>query len=397
MKLAPSRFVAESYFEFHSDKASTGITGTSKKLFSKYPGRPSAAQLAASWQGPTLTCAAAEEIEEKLEQLVFPQWIQQLRLGTNLALYGYGSKGQLLDRFVPRLREEAYHVFRVRTFDVPASAGVGPTNLLQVVQTILKNVFPSSDRLGRNTREAAEVLSVQLMREPEIKIALLVEMADAPSWRSADTWAALGKLAQLRHFCLLLTFEHVNSALLGDSRSWAALSLAWHNVTSLRPYGAELSILQGMGPQGADGGESKCQGAKFVLASLTRTARSVYRVLLEYQMGVAGDRMERASEGEEDGEADDAGDGNGHGGDSMGLSLVSWYQRCQEQFLVSNEVAFRTQLAEFIDHELVRATDGLGQHGNSFVASFEGAHLGELATFLASSNDKENDAEIRKL
>lgn len=333
----------------------------------------------------------AEAIEDRLETVLFPQWIQQLRLGINLALYGYGSKGPLLSRLVPVLQSEAYHVFWVKTFDTSTSAGTsgGASNLLNTVQTMLRSIFPDSDRQGKNVREAIDILSAHLRREADIKIALLVEMVDAPGWRSGDTWTGLGRLAKSQNIRLLFTFEHVNAALLGDDRFWAALSLAWHNVTSLRSYGSELSALQGTSSQGVDGSVSKLQGAKFVLASLTQTARSVYRVLLEYQMGVAGDRVEEASDEEENpsGDAEEYADGCG---DVVGLSLVAWYQRCQEQFLVSNEIAFRTQLAEFIDHELVRATDGLGQHGNFFVVPFEGAHLEELANFLVNND---NDGE----
>lgn len=393
MKLAANRFVAESYFEFHSDKASTGSIGTSKKLFSKYPGRPTAAQLAASLHGPMPNCMVAEAIEDKLETVLFPQWLQQLRLGINVALYGYGSKGHLLSRLVPVLREEAYHVFWVKTFDTSTSAGTsgGASNLLQTVQTILKNIFPYSDRLGRNLREAIDILSAHLGREADVKIILIVEMVDTPSWRSEDTWASLRRLAQLQNLCLVLTFEHVNAALLGNDRSWATLSLAWHNVTSLRPYGSELSALQSVGSQGVDGSESKCQGAKFVLSSLTQTARSVYRVLLEYQMSITSDRAEEASDGDEEPSGDAKEHGESHS-EVIGLSMVTWYQRCQEQFLVSNEIAFRTQLAEFIDHELVRATDGLGQYGNFFAAPFERTHLAELANFLAINGNDGEDA-----
>lgn len=46
---------------------------------------------------------------------------------------------------------------------------------------------------------------------------------------------------------------------------------------------------------------------------------------------------------------------------TLGISLKKLYQSCCEKFLVSSDMALRSQLTEFIDHKLIklkRSVDG---------------------------------------
>lgn len=418
MKLEASRFIAASYFDFGTERAKHGSIGTSKKLFSKYPGRPSASQLASALlQAPTslrdpLTAAengaggvksraALIATDDMFRTKLMSQWRMQLMAGSNLALYGYGSKALLLSLFIQE-HAQPWHVFRMRGYERGASLADLLTAALQVFDPAPGRTSSSGRRLGELSRRL-----VQMAKEP---VLLVIEMADAPALRSPEVWKCLGRLASSSPglIRLLLTFEHVNCLLLAEGPAWARLNLIWHDATTLLPYSAELAPLLAGGVGAADE-ESRWRGAHFVLSSLTKTARAVFRVLAEHQLRldkgsnsnnddspmqldagddendhtIVSDRDDDDDDDDNDDDDEDEGGGNEEErrGSRIkgGLSVVAWYQKCQEQFLVSNEIAFRTQLTEFVDHELVRAVDeAAGQNGTEFYISLSAAHIQKL-------------------
>lgn len=73
-----------------------------------------------------------------------------------------------------------------------------------------------------------------------------------------------------------------------------------------------------------DNSEILIKGAKFVLSSLTVNARNTFNILAEHQIFLG-----------------------------EGLGFHAWYKKAQEKFIVSNEIGFRIQLTEFIDHNMI--------------------------------------------
>lgn len=375
MRLEASRFIAESYFEFQSDKTVNAV-GTSKKSFSKYAGRPSSKQFLDYLKDESTSSASnyqqkdIEELHERIKNTLFVQWESLLNTGINLALYGYGSKTKLFDDFGKYL-QESFHILRMKAYESLA-------NFSFLLQELLKNVYSIQERPTRDP-----VLLAKRIRQEQAKTLvptiLIIEMADAPCMRSIDIWKALAELVEpFLGIHLIFSFEHANSRLLTDEIIWKRLKLAWIDATTMRPYGLELLTLNPKGQSAVDL-QTRYQGAQFVLASLTQTARSVYRILAEHQQNQMNNQSRVNNCKDNGNDKDDEDDGDDGDDDDelessqrkMSLSIASWYQQCQEQFIVSNELAFRTQLTEFIDHELIKAVDELGQNGNEFFIPFQ--------------------------
>jgi len=99
----------------------------------------------------------------------------------------------------------------------------------------------------------------------------------------------------------------------------------------------------------------------FVLRSLPENARNLYRVLVAEilaQMSEVEDA--RLGDGGSDKEGD-AGGGGGRKGGEMGVDYRVLYQKVVEEFICSNEMAFRQLLKEFHDHDMVVSRrDGAG-------------------------------------
>lgn len=356
MRLERSRFIAESYFQFHSDNLTNNV-GTSKKLFSKHPCKPSVTKLASylDKQPKTAQDSQISRLKDWIERTLFPQWYLQIMTGFSLGLYGYGSKTDIINRFV-KVHFPNWHLFVMPAYEKDSL-------YIELLLSIASNAL-GIERPSKRINEATEQITASL-EEWTGNIMIVIEMADAPCMRNAEIWKSLAQLSKCSNLRFIYTFEHVNVLLMNNDNIWTCLRICWTSCTTMEPYSTELESLSFSRKGGVDS-ESRWTGAQFVLKSLTGTARNVYRILAEHQLS-QGTKTMNDSDGEEDDETE-----------QRCLSAVSWYQRCQEQFIVSNELAFRTQLTEFVDHELVRSTDGFGQNGNEFYIPFERAQIETL-------------------
>lgn len=99
----------------------------------------------------------------------------------------------------------------------------------------------------------------------------------------------------------------------------------------------------------------------FVLRSLPENARNLYRVLVAE---ILAQMSEVEDAGLGDGGSDKEGDawgGGGRKGGEMGVDYRVLYQKVVEEFICSNEMAFRQLLKEFHDHDMVVSRrDGAG-------------------------------------
>ena len=359
MTLEEARFITKSYFEFYTDHATTNV-GTSKKLLSRHSSCPTSGQFAEYLKQQSLH--GDTEITTRVKDL-FPSWHLQIKIGINLALYGYGSKKSLLDEFLPMLSD--YHVFRAKAYQKDFTFN-------GLLQSILENVYKVSS-LHRRTKELSNEVCLGMDNEQQ-KILLVIEMADAPKIQRLEIWRTLERLSSVG-IRLLLTFEHINAYLLND---WYGLRLAWHNATTLMPYGEELLHLLSntMGSRKCND-ETRLRGSKFALSNLTPTGRAVFAVLAEYQLVQMGtDTTQNMDEDEDKVIADEQ---------ACSMRLILWYQTCQDRFIVSNELSFRHQLTELLDHDLVKSVDDLGQHGTDFFVPFD-RHQVEILIEIARNS-----------
>ena len=106
-------------------------------------------------------------------------------------------------------------------------------------------------------------------------------------------------------------------------------------------------------------------GVGFVLRSLPENARNLYRVLVAEVLAGLDEGVDGGEE--QAGVGDDEDDGGEHGTRRMASSeggAVEYrvlYQKAVEEFICSSEMAFRTLLKEFHDHQMiVSRKDGIG-------------------------------------
>lgn len=282
-----------------------------------------------------------------LYRTMFTQWHFELSQGFGLLFYGVGSKRNLLLEFVTSTIPEDIPVLVVNGYN-PATSF---KELLNSLIPIL--IEDTSLKLPKNTPDLLQVTLDYLENKRESpttglykpKVVLLVHNIDGESMRSDKTQAFLSKLSSAKEIWVVATIDHINAPVMWDAAKLALYNFLWHDLTTYESYAIETSFEDplALGKVRTAAGN---KGVKYVLSSLTMKARGLYRVLICHQIETMATELH--------GSIDDQ--RNVAGTAQFGIEFKLLYQKCVEEFLVSNELNFRTMLTEFIDHKMAIIT-----------------------------------------
>ncbi|KAF9971702.1 Origin recognition complex subunit 2 [Actinomortierella ambigua] len=328
---------AERYFQDVHQKSRTSNNTLSKLPVLEH------ADFMAALRKTTVKHARETEMLRLLYEEQFPQWYFELVSGGfNLLFYGYGSKRQLINRFAMTFLTDApviivngfFPTVTVKEILTRITAGAlrytGPTGSLQEQTAFIHTYFQQPDR-------------------PVKKVYLVLHNIDGPNLRSEKSQAALSYLASCPHVHLLATLDHINAALLWDAVKAARFDWIWHELTTYENYLTETSFENSIMVRR---GELGARGVQFVLASLTSNGKGLFRIMAEHQIA-----MDRELQQLPPGQGGGASGPNRNLAD-LGMSYHALFQKCLENFLVSNAVTFRSQLTEFRDHQIVQSRKG---------------------------------------
>lgn len=325
----------------------------------------------------------------RLHASLFPQWAFELSSGFNLLCYGYGSKRNLLTRFVREFCTDG---------PVLIVNGYFPTLPLKEILISIMGAFendPPSLSGSSIQDQTSHVLSLIDSEEhfPYPALYVLLHNIDGPNLRQPRTQQCLSRLAQNPRVHLVASVDHINAPLMWDSSQGggAGFNWVWHDATTFESYNVETAFENSMIVDSSQGGGLNIgagRGVVFVLQSLTKNAKGVFQILAEWQLEqmsenegaqeLASDddvNMDPIREVDSDEEVTTPSRRNSRKTKSPrktkkatqlsttadGLSYDALYTKCREAFLVSGHVAFRAQLTEFRDHKIIRfgkAADG---------------------------------------
>ncbi|KAF8949518.1 Origin recognition complex subunit 2 [Haplosporangium gracile] len=325
---------AERYFQDLYQKSKT-----SNNTLSKLPTLEHADFIQAIKRAPA---KHAQEIEmlRLLYEEQFSQWFFELVSGFNLLIYGYGSKRQLLTQFATTMLTDAPLII---------VNGYFPTvTIKEILDKISSTALNYSGPTGSLQEQVAFIRAYFAQPERDVqKLYLLIHNIDGSALRAEKTQSALSLLASCPHIHLIASIDHINANILWDTVKSARFNWVWHELTTFRPYLTETSFENSIMVRQ---GELGARGIQFVLASLTSNGKGLFKVLAEHQIQAETN-------------ADDNGGGTGTSGGTknymeLGMAYNALFKKCQENFLVSNAVTFRTQLTEFRDHRIVQSKKG---------------------------------------
>ncbi|KAK4177605.1 origin recognition complex subunit 2-domain-containing protein [Triangularia setosa] len=265
---------------------------------------------------------------QSLHASSFPQWAFELSQGFSTCLYGYGSKRHLLHQFATYLSSHP------------------PCQSSQTNKIVIVNGYAPSF----TTREFLSVLSSAvslpictslppllsfLSSRPKTTLTILLNSVTAPPLRKSSFQSLLSTLASHPQVYFCCTSDTPDFGLLWDSALSTSFQFLFHDCTTFASFSpSELEVvdfvheLLGRKTRRVGGKE----GVAFVLRSLPENAKSLFKLLVGEVLC-----------------ADDTGQGQ----EEVAVEYRMVYNRAVEEFICSSEMAFRTLLKEFHDHQII--------------------------------------------
>ncbi|KAK4137526.1 ORC2-domain-containing protein [Trichocladium antarcticum] len=286
---------------------------------------------------------------ESLHAQSFPQWAFELSQGFTTCLYGYGSKRRLLHNFATYLSSQSptHTIVIINGYVRTLTA----RDILATLSAAASPTAASSNPPATTPTINATTTLPTLLTTLTTPLTLLISSIDAPPLRKPALQTLLTHLAAHPLIHLACTTSTPTFPLLWDAGQRAALNLVFHDCTTFAaPTLAEADVIDevhellGRKARRVGGKE----GVAFVLRSLPENAQSLFRLLVG-EVLVAG--MDRDGEGPPRDE--------GHGEVAVEYRMV--YNKAVEEFICSSEMAFRTLLKEFHDHQIITShKDSIG-------------------------------------
>ncbi|MCJ1434838.1 Origin recognition complex subunit 2 [Xylographa pallens] len=314
-----------------------------------------------------------------LHTRAFPQWVFELSESFSICLYGYGSKRGLVTSFARYLHSSIGGASSPTTVIVN---GYNPTcTPTQVLNTIISTLTPPLQHPLPSQAPAllSRLLTHLTAHTPTQPIYLLLNSIDAPPLRKLATQALLASLAAHPSIRLLATADQPSFPLLWDLTLLTQYNFVFHDATTFVSYddgkgtgevgGVVDAVHELMGRKGV--GRRGREGVGWVLRSLPENARGVFRVLVGELLSLDTDEMDgQDRSGDKDNGVNDFDDADdfyigdtpakrrtkrqrGSSEETFGVEYKALYQKCVEEFLCSSEMAFRTLLKEFHDHQMI--------------------------------------------
>ncbi|CAM1508175.1 Fc.00g050230.m01.CDS01 [Cosmosporella sp. VM-42] len=279
------------------------------------------------------------EYLESLHADSFPQWTFELSQGFSICLYGFGSKRRLLHKLAKHLHSRRKNP---KSDKIVIVNGYAPTTTLREILSSVGNAIDSSQRIPLSQPSSMVHHIISQLSTTSMTLTLLINSIDAPPLRKPGHQAILAQLAAHPQVQLVCSADTPDFSLLWDIGVRSNFTFLFHDCTTFAPYTVELDIvdevheLLGRAARRVNGRE----GVAFVLRSLPENAKNLFRLIV----GEVLIAME-----EEGGE------------EETGVEYRMVYNKAVEEFICSSEMAFRTLLKEFHDHQIITSRkDTLG-------------------------------------
>ncbi|KAK4882005.1 hypothetical protein RN001_005324 [Aquatica leii] len=266
-----------------------------------------------------------KELSSK-NQEQFSKWLYIMKEGFNILLYGVGSKLAILHDFIQEC---------VGNMPVVVVNGFFPNvSIKNVIDGIIHDILELSENTG-SIYDACDVIAHEMSRLRNMCIYLIIHNIEGDMLKNNKAQTVFSKLATVPNIHIIASLDHVSAPLIWDNTKLSKFNFIWFDVTCFMPYLKETrfedsSIVQ----------RSKTlvlSSLHNVFLSLTSNSKGIYLLIVKYQLE------------------------HGKVQHYQGLAFKDLYWSCREAFLVSSDLALRSQLTEYVDHKMLkvkRSIDG---------------------------------------
>lgn len=278
----------------------------------------------------------------------FDKWMLLLNKGFNIITYGVGSKQRVLQKFCETYPDHPYIIVN----------GFFPTITVKEILNIIRTDIVNIGNATRTEHEAIDAIADAFQKSPNAHLFLVIHNIDGPMLRKTKDQHIISRLSKIHNIHLITSIDHINAPLMWEQTCLSNFNFIWYDCTTMLPYTNETAFENSVFLQNS--GELGLAAMCNVFQSLTTNARGIYLLLVENQMKNKKD--------------------SNYLGEFRifvhtllkmsfnilivlfsGLSFNDLYHGCRERFLVSSDLALRTQLTEFVDHNMAkmkRSIDG---------------------------------------
>ncbi|KAF5285429.1 hypothetical protein FQA39_LY16683 [Lamprigera yunnana] len=232
----------------------------------------------------------------------FTKWMYVLKEGFNILVYGLGSKMTILQDFMTEC---------LSNVPVVVVNGFFPNlSIKNVVDSIINDVLELSSSTA-SIYDACDLIAREMLQLRNISLYMIIHNIEGDMLKNNKAQTVLSKLATVKNIHLVASLDHVSAPLIWDNTKLSKFNFVWFDITNFQPYLKETSF------------EDSNLG--------------IYLIIVKYQLE------------------------NGKIQHYQGLPFKDLYWSCREAFLVSSDLALRSQLTEFVDHKMLkikRSIDG---------------------------------------
>lgn len=290
------------------------------------------------------------------------QCAPHLRAGFNFLCYGLGRKEELFDQIIPQVFDD-FNIFTLSGYS-EAALNLGPTAFFNCfLNTIQSKLFPQLEGFNTNSAFKASLItktSLICAQEAPCKSLIVIHQLDSPALRSPAIFDCLLKLVQSSKFSLIASIDNPGVVNLFSKSRFEKFNWIWMDCTTMRPYSDELNRFA-LDACTNSAAKQTPRAALIVLQSLTSNSRSIFKLLAAHQLASPEAQVGSLIDSLEDEEDPDSNTTNTQSVNMDGYTGMSYhglFQKCQENFVVTAEANFRTQLTEFTDHDLFKSIEG---------------------------------------
>ena len=366
-KLTEDRAFAQNYFDFISSAVSSTENSAGNDQFAKNEVPEPAEQRELLKSYDQLKGHESHiKILSDLCKSSLKNCSPQLRAGFNFLCYGYGRKQDLLDQAIPEIFED-YNIFKL-IGSSEAALNLGPIAFFNcLLNTIQSSLFPKLNVSVFNSESASKssiISKTELIcsKASSEKSIILLHQLDSPAFRSPVIFDCLLKLINCSNtkFSVIASIDNPALINLFSKDRFEEFNWIWMDCTTMKPYTEELNRFA-LDACTNSAARQTPRAAVIVLQSLTTNSRSIFKLLAAHQLSCNEAQVASLIDSFED---EDESNNLAEGGSSTnidgynGMSYHGLFQKCQENFVVTAEANFRTQLTEFTDHDLFKSIEG---------------------------------------
>lgn len=193
--------------------------------------------------------------------------------GYNILLYGLGSKRNLLQTFYQE---------HLSNQNVIIINGFFPSLTIKEILATITNDILELESVSGSVHDVVNIIEEELSLVTHFHLFLIIHNIDGNMLRNSKSQEVLSRLSKIPNIHLIASIDHINTPLIWNQIRLSEYNFSWWDCTSMLPYSDETASENSLMVQNTS--ELALSSMRNVFQSLTRNAKGIYMLIVEYQL-----------------------------------------------------------------------------------------------------------------